>query len=87
MRGCVRCSRTESHWVLWRLGLLVSNQCTVGLSGSVGLNRTGFGGWCALGFARSACLISGGVAERVFSDSEQLREKPRDLALRTGRHG
>ena len=27
----------ESHWVLWRLGLLVSNQCTVGLSGSVGL--------------------------------------------------
>ena len=27
----------ESHWVCWRLGLLVSNQCTVGLSGSVGL--------------------------------------------------
>ena len=27
----------ESHWVRWRLGLLVSNQCTVGLSASVGL--------------------------------------------------
>ena len=28
--------RTESHWVWWRLGLLVSKQCVVGLSGSVG---------------------------------------------------
>ena len=27
---------TESHWVWWRLGLLVSNQCVVGLSASVG---------------------------------------------------
>ena len=27
----------ESHWVWWRLGLLVSNQCVVGLSGTVGL--------------------------------------------------
>ena len=27
----------ESHWVCWRLGLLVSNQCVVGLSASVGL--------------------------------------------------
>ena len=27
----------ESHWVCWRLGLLVSNQYVVGLSGSVGL--------------------------------------------------
>ena len=44
--------------------------------------------WCALRFARSACLISGGggVAERVFSDSEQSREKPRDLAPRDGGH-
>ena len=24
----------ESHWVLWRLGLLVSNQCVVGLLGT-----------------------------------------------------
>ena len=29
--------QVESHWVWWRLGLLVSNQCVVGLSGSVGL--------------------------------------------------
>ena len=28
---------SESHWVCWRFGLLVSNQCTVGLSGTVGL--------------------------------------------------
>ena len=28
---------SESHWVWWRLGLLVSSQCTVGLLGTVGL--------------------------------------------------
>ena len=32
-----RLNRIESHWVCWRLGLLVSNQCVVGLSASVGL--------------------------------------------------